>query len=34
MGPTQMFYKEFPIDENNVFTANISEKKRGTKYTV
>ena len=29
-----MFHKELPIDENNIFTANISEKKGGAKYTV
>ena len=26
MEPTHIFYKELPIDENNIFTANISEK--------
>ena len=34
MEPTHMFYKELPIDENNIFTANISEIKGGAKYTV
>ena len=26
MEPTHIFYKELPIDENNIFTANISIK--------
>ena len=26
MEPTQIFYKQLPIDENNVFTANVSKK--------
>ena len=26
MEPTHIFYKELPIDENNIFTANISKK--------
>ena len=30
---THIFDKELPIDENNIFTANINEKKWGTKYT-
>ena len=34
MEPTHMFHKELPIDENNIFTANISAKKGGAKYTV
>ena len=34
MEPTHIFYKDLPIDENNIFTANISKKKRGTKCTI
>ena len=26
MEPNQIFYKQLPIDENNVFTANVSKK--------
>ena len=26
MEPTHIFYKQLPIDENNVFTANVSKK--------
>ena len=28
MEPTHIFYKQLPIDENNVFTANVSKKTR------
>ena len=28
MEPTYIFYRELPIDKNNTFTANISEKTR------
>ena len=34
MEPTHIFYKELPIGKNNIFTANISEKKRGAKHTI
>ena len=27
MEPTHIFYKELPIDENNIFTTNIAERK-------
>ena len=26
MEPIHIFYKELPVDENNIFTANITEK--------
>ena len=26
MEPTDIFYKELPVDKNNIFTANIAEK--------
>ena len=26
MEPIHIFYKELPVDENNIFTANIAEK--------
>ena len=26
MEPIQIFYKELPVDENNIFTANIAEE--------
>ena len=26
MEPTQIFYKELPTDENNIFVANLAEK--------
>ena len=26
MEPTHIFHKELPVDENNIFTANITEK--------
>ena len=26
MEPIRIFYKELPVDENNIFTANITEK--------
>ena len=26
MEPTHIFHKELPVDENNIFTANIAEK--------
>ena len=26
MEPAHIFYKELPIDENNIFTANIAEE--------
>ena len=26
MEPTHIFYKKLPIDENNIFTANLAEK--------
>ena len=26
MEPKHIFYKELPVDENNIFTANIAEK--------
>ena len=26
MEPTHIFYKEFPVDENNIFTTNIAER--------
>ena len=32
MEPTHIFYKDLPIDENNIFTANISKKK--TRYKI
>ena len=32
MEPTHIFDKELPTDENNIFTANISEKK--TRYEI
>ena len=42
MEPSYIFYKELPIDENNIFEANISEKneaenvlfKKSNKYTI
>ena len=26
MEPIHIFYKELPLDENNIFTANLAEK--------
>ena len=26
MGPSHIFYKELPTDEDNIFTANVDEK--------
>ena len=42
MEPTQIFYKELPTDENNIFVANLAEKneveslklKKSTKYAI
>ena len=28
MEPIHIFYKELPVDENNIFTANLAEKKK------
>ena len=28
MEPTHIFYKELSVDENNIFTADITEKKQ------
>ena len=32
MKPTHIFDKELPIDENNIFTANINKKTRYKTY--
>ena len=31
MEPIHIFYKELPVDEENIFVADIIEKKRGRK---
>ena len=31
MEPMHIFYKEFPVDENNYFTADITKKKKKKK---
>ena len=34
MEPLHIFYKELPVDENNIFSADMTEKKWGSKCKV